>query len=71
VSELADAHVCYSQAETPVNCGAYNNYPFGSVRHLNEPVIGANGNWTLEATDMLNQDTGRFVSWSITFYGRP
>jgi subtilisin family serine protease len=71
VSELADAHICYSQSETAVNCGAYNDYPFGSVRHLNEPVIGPNGNWTLEATDMLSMDTGRFVGWSITFYGRP
>jgi len=72
VSELADAHICYSQTEQPVNCGAYNNYPFGSVRHMNEPVIsGSNGNWTLEVADMLSQDSGKFAGWSITFFGRP
>ena len=71
VSELSDAHICYDGAETPVNCGAYNDYPFGSVRHLNEPVSGTSSNWTLEVTDMLSQDVGSFVGWSITFYGRP
>ncbi len=71
VSELSDAHICYDRSEQPVNCGAYNGYPFGSVRHMNEPVIGGNGNWTLEATDMLSQDAGNFVGWSITFFGRP
>ena len=72
VSELSDAHVCYTAAEDTVNCGDYNDYPFGSVRHLEEPVIHAgNGNWTLEVTDMLMGDTGRFASWAITFHGRP
>ena len=71
VSELADAHICYDDAENAVNCGAYNDYPFGSVRHLNEPVIGTSNNWTLEVADMLSQDVGTFVGWSITFYGRP
>lgn len=72
VSALADAHICYNAAEQQVNCGAYNDYAFGSVRHMNEPVrFGPDGNWTLEVTDMLSQHTGQFVSWSITFYGRP
>jgi proprotein convertase subtilisin/kexin type 2 len=72
VSELADAHICYNESQTAVNCGAYNDYAFGSVRHLNEPVSSAgNGNWTLEVTDMLSQKAGKFVSWSITFFGRP
>ena len=71
VSELADAHICYNGAEQPVSCGAYNDYAFGSVRHLNEPVGGTNSNWTLEATDMLTGDVGSFVGWSITFFGRP
>ena len=72
VSELSDAHICFNQAELPVNCGAYNDYAFGSVRHMNEPVISAgNGNWTLEVADMLSQDSGQFVSWSLTFFGRP
>ena len=74
VSELADAHICYNQAELPVNCGDYNDYAFGSVRHMNEPVMsgtsGTNGDWTLEVADMLRQDSGKFVSWSVTFFGR-
>ena len=72
MSALSDAHICYNASEMPVNCGAYNDYAFGSVRHMDEPVIfGSNGNWTLEVTDMLSQDSGKFVSWSITYYGRP
>ena len=73
VSELSDAHICYNASKLEVNCGAYNDYAFGSVRHLNEPVTAAgNGNWTMEVTDMLQNDkAGRFVSWSITFFGRP
>ncbi len=71
VSELADQHLCYNASEQAVSCGAYNDFAFGSVRHLEEPVIaGGNGNWTLEATDMLSQDQGKFVGWSVTFHGR-
>ncbi|MBA3478738.1 MAG: S8 family serine peptidase, partial [Lautropia sp.] len=71
VSELADEHICYNPAEMPVNCGAYNDFAFGSVRHMNEPVNAGSSGWTLEVTDMLSQDEGQFVNWSITFYGRP
>ncbi len=71
VSELADAHPCFNQLEQRVNCGAYNDYAFGSVRHMNEPVNAADSNWTLEVTDMLSEDIGKFASWSITFFGRP
>lgn len=71
VSELADARVCYNSAAQSVNCGAYNDYVFGSVRHLEEPVVGAaNANWTLEVADLAARDEGRFVSWWIKFHGR-
>jgi subtilisin-like proprotein convertase family protein len=38
---------------------------------MNEPVNAADSNWTLEVTDMLSEDIGKFASWSITFFGRP
>ncbi|MGE0312663.1 MAG: S8 family serine peptidase [Lautropia sp.] len=71
VSELADGHVCYDTALTPVGCGDYDDYVFGSVRHMDEPVAGAPGaGWTLEVTDVALADTGRFANWWIRFHGR-
>ncbi|MGE0799302.1 MAG: S8 family serine peptidase [Lautropia sp.] len=71
VSELADEHVCYNAAEQTVSCGRYDDYPFGSVRHLGEPVVsGSNGDWKLTVTDMLAADEGKLASWRLTFYGR-
>jgi len=61
VSRLADARPC------PGGCGRYEDWRFGSMRHLDEPADGA---WTLEATDMVADDTGTFAGWSITLYGR-
>lgn len=60
VSELATHRGCNP-------CGAYADWPFGSVRHLGEAV---DGNWTLELTDMAPADEGRFERWSIRFWGR-
>jgi kexin len=72
VSELADARICYNDAQQAVDCGAYADFAFGSVRHMNEPVNALPpAPWSLEVTDMLAQDTGTFQSWSITFFGRP
>ncbi|HVL55797.1 MAG TPA: S8 family serine peptidase [Burkholderiaceae bacterium] len=48
-------------------CRPYNDWQFGSNRHLGEAV---NGTWTLEVTDMQPLDTGRFDRWSIRFHGR-
>ncbi|MET0507108.1 MAG: S8 family serine peptidase [Burkholderiaceae bacterium] len=71
VSELADARFCYDDSRRIVDCGRYDETRFGTVRHLDEPVVGAGGAvWTLEATDMVAQDQGSFVRWSIQFYGR-
>lgn len=61
VSRLADARTCGG------GCGRYEDWRFGSMRHLEEP---ADGSWTLEATDMAADDSGTFAGWSITLHGR-
>lgn len=66
VSPLANRRLC-SGVSGADNCGAYNDWPFGSVRHLDE---AANGAWRIEITDADPTATGTFVSWALTFYGR-
>jgi subtilisin-like proprotein convertase family protein len=44
----------------------FNNFRFGSVRHLDEP---ADGTWMLTVSDESAMDTGTFKSWSLTFRG--
>ena len=69
ISELADNRTCGEgliPAENPC-LQNYNNWRFGSVRHLNE---NATGTWRFEVTDMLFRDTGTFQSWSIRIWGR-
>jgi proprotein convertase subtilisin/kexin type 2 len=61
VSRLADARSCRG------GCGSYDGWRFGSMRHLDEP---AEGGWTLEATDLVADDTGTFAGWSLTLHGR-
>ncbi len=65
VSQLANARICKGSSGDA--CGAYNNWRFGSMRHLGE---AANGNWTMTVTDMGAGDTGRFDAWSLKIYGR-
>ena len=65
VSQLANARIC--KGNTGDTCGVYNNWRFGSMRHLGE---AANGNWTMTVTDMGQGDTGRFDGWSLRLYGR-
>ena len=68
-SELADNRTCGQglvPAENPC-LQNYNNWRFGSVRHLNE---NASGTWRFEVTDMNTADTGTFQSWSIRIWGR-
>ena len=68
-SELADNRTCGEgliPAENPC-LQNYNNWRFGSVRHLNE---NANGAWRFEVTDMNVRDLGTFQSWSIRIWGR-
>jgi kexin len=77
VSRLADARLCDpNEDEIADNCGDYDNWAFGSVRHLDEAV---NGQWTLTVSDRLfdglvNQRPvapSRWTGWSILFWGRP
>ncbi|MCP5267103.1 MAG: S8 family serine peptidase [Burkholderiaceae bacterium] len=61
VSVLANSRVCSS------DCGDYVAWPFGSVRHMNEP---ANGQWRLRVTDQQRLDTGTFDRWKLRIWGR-
>ncbi|MEZ5658241.1 MAG: S8 family peptidase [Burkholderiaceae bacterium] len=66
ISPLATERACQGTAASNP-CGAYNDWPFGLVRHLDEP---SNGNWTLRIADAQDADTGQLVRWSLRFYGR-
>jgi proprotein convertase subtilisin/kexin type 2 len=48
-------------------CRPYNDWQFGSVRHLDEPTLGQ---WKLKVSDDAPTDTGTWKNWSIKFYGR-
>lgn len=65
VSELAESRICGGAGSNP--CGAYANWTFGSVRHLNER---ADGTWTLSVADRAPLDTGRVDRWSLRIHGR-
>ena len=65
VSELASARICAGDGSDP--CGAYTDWPFGSVRHIGE---SADGTWTLSITDMAPLDAGRLERWSLRIHGR-
>ncbi|MBF0344964.1 MAG: S8 family serine peptidase [Nitrospirae bacterium] len=61
-SVLAQAHsttMCPSEY-------SYDNWRFGSVRHLGEP---AKGTWSLHVADRLFGNTGTLKSWGIKLYG--
>ncbi|MEI6545515.1 MAG: S8 family serine peptidase [Burkholderiales bacterium] len=64
VSQLANARLCKGNSGDA--CGPYDDWRFGSMRHLGE---AANGNWTLTVTDMSAGDTGRFDAWNLKIYG--
>lgn len=48
-------------------CSTIAEYPFGIVRHLDEP---ADGDWTLTVRDRWAGNTGRLQSWKLVIYGR-
>lgn len=60
-SRLAETHICEENRCTP-----YNNWRFGSTRHLGE---SADGDWQLVVEDKSTGDKGTFKSWKLTFYG--
>jgi len=66
ISELAHTRTC-GQRGVSDDCGAYNNWVFGSVRHMNEP---ANGTWSLLVSDPVPGNSGRILSWSLRIHGR-
>ncbi|MGB7300393.1 MAG: S8 family serine peptidase [Burkholderiaceae bacterium] len=66
VSTLATERTCVGPTSVD-NCGTYDDWQFGSVRHMDEPV---SGNWTLTVADAKPGVTGVFQDWSIKFYGR-
>lgn len=61
VSELARDRVCEGV------CGNYDDWRFGSTRHLGEPAAGA---WRLQVTDARSADTGTWQAWSLRIWGR-
>jgi subtilisin-like proprotein convertase family protein len=70
-SQLANARLCvddpFVNQPTVIDCGRYDGWRFGSVRHLNEP---ASGTWTLRVADLQLGDSGVFQSWQIRIWGR-
>lgn len=73
VSRLANARTCSMPASsgsqrTTLDCGRYDDWRFGSVRHMNEP---ATGDWTLRVGDLQRPgDSGTFESWQMRIWGR-
>jgi proprotein convertase subtilisin/kexin type 2 len=61
VSELASERVCDGA------CGSFDDWRFGSVRHLGEPAAGT---WTLQVSDAQAEDTGTWQAWGLRFWGR-
>lgn len=66
VSTLASERICAGPSGQD-NCGNYDDWQFGSVRHLDEP---AGGSWTLTVADAQADDVGTFNNWSLRLYGR-
>ncbi len=66
--ELAAPHLCQTDGSGNEVCNPYDQWVFGSVRHLDEP---ADGSWTLKVWDGRAGETGSFASWKLTFWGRP
>lgn len=66
-SELATRRRCVNSGRDRDHCGSYNDWRFGSVRHMNEPVAGV---WRLNIADLEAGLTGKLNRWSIQFHGR-
>lgn len=68
VSTLATERICQLDGDRYADsCGSYDDWQFGSVRHLDEPAAGA---WTLRVTDAQSGDAGHWTAWSLTLWGR-
>lgn len=60
MSVLAEKH------NTSVSSSRYDNWRFGSVRHLGEV---SPGNWTLTVRDLGTTGGGTFSNWKLVVYG--
>jgi subtilisin-like proprotein convertase family protein len=68
VSVLATQRLCDANGDGIADdCGVYNGWVFGSVRHLEESARGA---WQLRVADLILGDTGQWNSWGLTLWGR-
>lgn len=67
-SVLALQHTCYSSPNSGrITCPDYDNWVFGSGRHLEE---SPNTTWKLTVIDSASGNTGTLASWGLKFYGR-
>lgn len=66
---LAHERLCgtTAAADGVLDCGDYQAWRFASVRHLDEAPAGT---WTLNVSDRLAGDTGQWVGWTLTLWGR-
>jgi kexin len=68
-SVLHVPHDCIPDSVTSREvCSDIVEYPFGSVRHLDEP---GDGDWTLTVKDRHSANVGSLQSWKLVLYGRP
>jgi proprotein convertase subtilisin/kexin type 2 len=68
ISELAVARTCDDGGDPRADaCGSYDDWQFGTVRHLEE---AASGEWRLRVTDAQTGDTGTWQAWSLRIWGR-
>lgn len=68
ISTLASERLCNTDGDQFADdCGSYDNWDFGSVRHLDEPAAGV---WRLRVTDAQADDAGQWTSWRLTIWGR-
>jgi kexin len=55
-----------SEMHAIATASGYDNWRFGSVRHLGE---SSQGTWTLTVKDLWAVDTGTFQSWTLKIWG--
>ena len=67
LSILAEKHECWDRLSNLPICPVYENWTFGSARHLGE---SADGEWILHIRDVGSHFGGKFTSWGLKFYGR-
>lgn len=66
-SRLAETHLGDCRVSTGEEECAYNDWRFGTARHLDEP---ADGVWRLTVADKNAKDQGSFQNWRLVFHGR-